>query len=149
MEILVKTFFKGQTYTLSKLSIDGKPLCDVLEDTVRDLPAECPYTPRGLECCCSQKIKHITAIPAGRYECDFTQSPRFGRKLLEVKNVPHFIGIRLHAGNKPTDTDGCLLPGENKVKGQVINSRIWENKLNELFEDAEKKGEKIFLTVER
>lgn len=149
MEILNKTYFRGSTYTLSHLYIDGMFMCDILEDVVRELPATCPNTPKGLECRCPEKIKGQTAIPAGRYECDFSYSPRFKRNLLEIKNVPHFIGIRLHAGNKDADTEGCLLPGENKVKGQVINSRAWETKLNSMFEEAKKKGEKIFITIER
>ena len=27
------------------------------------------------------------------------------------------------------DTTGCILPGLNKKKGQVIDSRIWEHRI--------------------
>ena len=55
----------------------------------------------------------------------------------EILNVPHFLGIRIHSGNTQHDTEGCLLVGENKVKGKVINSRNTYNKLIELLQDED------------
>jgi len=149
MEIKVKTFFAGANYTLSKLFIDGVYQCDTLEDVIRQLPATCPNTPHGIGCACPQKVWGKTAIPAGRYECDFVFSSKFNRKVIMLLNVPHFIGILIHMGNTEVDTEGCLLVGENKVVGQVINSVVTLNKLTPMFEAAHDRKEKIFITVER
>ena len=45
------------------------------------------------------------------------------------------------------DTAGCILLGENKVKGKVINSTPYEIKLVELMKDAIDRGEEITITV--
>ena len=47
MKLLLNRIFKGSEYTIGKLYIDGEWFCDTLEDTVRVLPDECPYTPNG------------------------------------------------------------------------------------------------------
>lgn len=108
MQINVRRTFKGPEYTIGKLYIDGHYLCDTLEDTVR---------PAGV------KIAGKTAIPAGTYRVKKTMSPRFKKILPEILNVPGFTGVRIHAGNLPKDTDGCLLLGLNKAKGAVLFSQ--------------------------
>ena len=107
MIVNVKRTFKGSEYTIGKLYIDGHYLCDTLEDTVRN----------------GVKIAGKTAIPAGTYKVKKTMSPRFKKVLPEILNVPGFTGVRIHAGNTAIDTDGCLLLGLNKKKGQVLESQ--------------------------
>ena len=51
-------------------------------------------------------------------------------------NVPSFEGIRIHAGNSSTDTEGCLLLGENKKVGMVLNSRATINKFYQIIKEA-------------
>jgi hypothetical protein len=65
-----------------------------------------------------------TAIPAGRYEIRLTHSNRFERTLPILCDVPGRQGIRLHPGNKPVDTLGCLLPGTDKAEGKVLQSVV-------------------------
>lgn len=108
MQINVRRTFKGPEYTIGKLYIDGHYLCDTLEDTVR---------PAGT------KIAGKTAIPVGTYRVKKTMSPRFKKILPEIMNVRGFTGVRIHAGNTAADTDGCLLLGLNKAKGQVLDSQ--------------------------
>ena len=52
MKLTLNRKFKGQTYTIGDLSIDGKFFCNTIEDAVRELPATCPDTPRGRSCTC-------------------------------------------------------------------------------------------------
>lgn len=112
MELILERIALKDTYTIGKLYIDGIYFCDTLEDKVRDI-----------------KIKGETAIPYGTYKGKITYSPRFKKLLPLILDVPNFSGIRIHSGNTENDTEGCILVGENKVIGKVINSRIIFNKL--------------------
>lgn len=63
-----------------------------------------------------------TAIPTGNYKIIVNLSPKFKRNLPRLIDVPGFDGILIHRGNTDKDTSGCILIGENKVVGKVINS---------------------------
>ena len=54
-------------------------------------------------------------IPNGIYDMDYTDSPRFKRKLYLIHNsdVSEKRGVRLHEGNYYTHSTACLLPGAN------------------------------------
>ena len=52
----------------------------------------------------------------------YPYAKQFNAKMPRLLNVKGFEGILIHAGNTQKDTDGCILVGINKVKGQVINS---------------------------
>lgn len=123
MELTLRRKFKGAAYTIGDLSLDGKFFCNTIEDAVRDLPAECPDTLRGKFCACKEKVYARTAIPAGEYKITLEYSPRFKRRLPYLHDVPHFLGILIHSGNTEEDSAGCIIVGENTVKGKVLNSR--------------------------
>ena len=55
-------------------------------------------------------------------------------------NVKSFAGVLIHAGNSHEDTDGCILLGQNKVTGKVINSKEFVNKLYPIIKNACQKG---------
>ena len=55
-------------------------------------------------------------------------------------DVPQFEGIRIHAGSYSKDTEGCILLGENKKVGMVLNSRVTINKFYPIIKDACSKG---------
>lgn len=134
MKLRVERRFLKPEYTIGRLEVDGKYFCDTLEDRVRDLSRE-------------KKIPGETAIPAGIYDVVVNISPRFKRKLPRLLNVPGFEGILIHRGNTPGDTAGCILVGENKAKGRVINSTPYELRLTEMIERAQSAGESITIEI--
>ena len=74
-------------------------------------------------------------------------SPKFGRLLPLIKNVPHFSGIRIHRGNIPKHSYGCILVGENKIKGKVINSTGYETMLVGMMQVAIARDEEIKIEI--
>lgn len=149
MKILVKRIAKLPKYTIGKMYIDGNYLCDTLEDPDRGLKQQ-----MSLEEIQSKKQYGDTAIPTGTYQVSMNVvSPKFkdrswakpwGGKIPRLQNVPGYTGVLIHVGNKPEDTLGCILVGENKVKGQVVNSTIAFNKLMKILTNTNK----IEITIE-
>ncbi|MFR9543412.1 MAG: DUF5675 family protein [Rikenellaceae bacterium] len=136
MKLLLKRKFKGEKYTIGDLFIDGEFFCNTIEDTVRELPATCPNTPKWKNCECKEKVYAETAIPAGTYKITMEYSKTFKRILPLLHNVQHFLGILIHSGNTEKHSAGCLIVGFNKVKGQVLDSRVTSDKLNEILSNA-------------
>lgn len=112
MKLTLNRKFKGQTYTIGDLSIDGKFFCNTIEDAVRELPATCPDTPRGRSCTCKEKVYSKTAIPAGTYKVTLQYSPKYKKKMPYLHDVPHFLGILIHSGNTEGDSAGCIIVGK-------------------------------------
>lgn len=135
MELKLLRKYSKPSYTIGHLYIDGKYFCDTLEDTVRDLVKE-------------KKVKGRTAIPAGRYRVILNWSQRFGKPLPLLLDVPHFEGIRIHAGNTAKDTEGCILVGRNTQPGTLTESKVTMQDLMQLLTSANNRGEEIWITVE-
>ena len=131
----------GESYTIGSLSIDGKKFCDTLEDRVRDLNKNGVFD--GDE----KKVCGETAIPYGTYDVVVDYSPKFKRELPRLQNVRHFEGILIHRGNTAEDSAGCILVGENKVKGKVINSTPYEKELVRILKEAQDRKEHITIKL--
>ena len=149
MEILVKRIAKKSKYTIGKMYIDGQYICDTLEDADRGLNQN-----MSLKEINSKKVYGETAIPTGTYKVDMnTVSPKFksrtwakpyGGKLPRLVLVPGYDGVLIHPGNKAEDTLGCILVGENKAVGQVLNSQVTFKKIMSILT----KGTNITITIE-
>ena len=129
MEIkLVRIAFK-ETYTIGKLYVDGKYVCDTIEDKDRGLDDS--MTANEI---LKRKVKGQTAIPTGHYNIDITYSPKYKRMMPLLLNVKGFSGIRIHSGNTSKDTEGCLIVGKNKQVGMVLESRDTYQRLFEMMQ---------------
>lgn len=141
MKLELERRFLGESYTIGSLSIDGKKFCDTLEDKVRDLNKNGVFD--GDE----KKVYGETAIPYGTYDVVVDYSPKFKRELPRLQNVRHFEGILIHRGNTAEDSAGCILVGENKVKGKVINSTPYEKELVRILKEAQGRKEPITIKI--
>ena len=153
MNVYLRRIAKRDTYTIGQLEIAGKRICDTLEDKDRGL------TDRQPEDVIKRiKVHGETAIPTGTYRVDMDSvSPRFGSvafykqvcggKLPRLVGVKGFVGVLVHAGNTAADTHGCILVGENKQVGTVLNSRDTFEHLYKLMAQARAKGEEITITI--
>jgi hypothetical protein len=83
---------KGADGTFGVLRFDGKVFCATLELPDRNNEV------------------NISCIPAGSYLCKRVDSPAFGRTF-EISGVSGRSHILFHAGNVPSDTQGCVLLG--------------------------------------
>lgn len=117
--------------TIGELSFDNEPLGYTLEDTVRK---------DGV------KVYGKTAIPAGKYEVVISFSNHFQKLLPLLLNVPGFEGVRIHSGNRPEDTEGCLLVGKEKGVDVVTDSRTAFNELMPKIEEA-LKSRKVYVSI--
>jgi hypothetical protein len=118
--------------TIGRLFLDGVFECYTLEDGIR-----------------TNKVYGETAIPAGAYEVTVDYSDHFGMELPHVLDVPKFEGIRIHPGNVPADTLGCILVGRNWQPGdeKISASRLAFAPLLSTIANAVKRGERVLLRV--
>lgn len=134
MNIQIIRLKQGTESTLSVVLVDGVQRCHVLEDQDRGLAVTMPKSQIA-----TVKVKGRTAIPTGRYKVIVTLSPRFGKPLPLLVNVPGFEGIRIHPGNYISDTDGCLLPGTKPDQDASGFWRVWNSReaFASLFRDIQ------------
>lgn len=113
--------------TLGKMFIDGEFFCYTLEDAIRP-----------------QKIKHKTAIQKGCYEVVYVPSPKYGRLMPKLLDVPNFEGILIHGGNTNRDTSGCILVAfkRNEEKGY-----IWSSASDAINKKIAKATDKVFIEI--
>lgn len=140
MEILLRRKTFTEKSTIGDLFINDKFYCNTLEDANRErfgMPV------------LSWKIKGLTCIPCGRYLVEETYSPRFKKFMLQIMGVPGFVGVRIHRGNKPEDTDGCPLLGFDGPAADWVSysTKAYDLAVPPILK-ALKAGEKVFITIE-
>ncbi len=122
--------------TIGDLTIEGEHQAYTCEDVIRlSHTSDCavhsaPAMPPA-PCNCGVvgvKVPGKTAIPAGMYRVIVNRSERFSRLaghdvfLPLLLDVPRFDGVRIHTGNRPEDTEGCVLVGLLREPGSVGQS---------------------------
>lgn len=158
MKILVERIFTCPTYTIGKLYVDGKYICDTLEDTDRGLTDN--MTVEEIK---KIKVQDETAIPLGTYNLTMNvKSPKYSNftkykwakkydgYLPRLENVKGYLGVLVHIGNLPGDSSACLLTGYNTEKGKVTNSTKAFTELMDVYlVPAKERKEKITITISK
>lgn len=166
INLLLKRIAKRDTYTIGKLYINGQYFCDTIEDKDRGINNKMLFISTGGSegywvTNTGGKIKKVyseTAIPTGTYKIDMnTKSNKYSNfnryswarpykgYLPRIESVPGFEGVLIHVGNTAKDSCGCILVGQNKVVGKVINSTITFYKLMDILTATD---EEIIITIE-
>ncbi len=129
MKIEVKRLYKKTGYTVGKMYVDDKYICDTLEDVDRGLRSD--MTENEIS---KKKIYGKTAIPSGEYRVTLNvTSPKFGSmpfykdvcdgRLPRLLCVPGFTGVLIHVGANAGNTEGCILVGYNKERGRLVDGK--------------------------
>lgn len=132
MRIEIERIDRNQSRTIGKLYVNGQFTCYTLEDRERSGP----------------KVPGETAIPSGTYRVVITESPRFGKPLPLLLDVPGFEGIRIHSGNTAADTEGCILVGLGRTSNGIVSSRVALGNLQHAIQRALDAGEEVKLTIQ-
>ena len=141
MNLTLKRLNLTPNYTEGELYVNGVYFCKTLEDTNRDLNKNGQFDNN------EKKVYGETCIHYGKYKVILSYSPKFKRELPEILEVPDFQGIRIHRGNKISDTLGCVLCGEKVKNGYLSNSTPYEIKLVELLKQANLRNEESFIEI--
>ena len=151
MKLKINRKWPKSGYVIGVFYVSGVRLCESLEDTDRGLLQNMPTGKIN-----QLKLKGKTAIPKGTYRVTLSVSPKFkdriwGKKygglVPEILNVNGFSGVRIHPGNRASDTDGCPLIGDNTAVGRLTNSTKRYYELMEKIMPAWQNGEEIVLEI--
>lgn len=152
MELLLERKYCKDKYTVGRLYIDGIFFSNTLEDKVRDTNKNGKFD-NG-----EHKIYGETAIPYGEYEITLdVVSPKFSKypfykevcngKLPRLLNVPNFDGVLIHCGSTADNSAGCILVGNNTIKGGLTDSKKVFKNLYSILNKANKNRDKIIVKI--
>ena len=111
--LVLKRIFQNDKYTIGKLYLNDTYLCDTLEPP---------------------KYVNHPCIDKGTYRIVYQYSNKFGRNMPFLLSVNGRVGIMIHPGNYPKDTQGCILVGLNLAKGSVSNSKQTFQNVNSIIQ---------------
>ena len=137
MKIIHNRKYFKKDYIIGTLTIEGTDFkCDTLEPAI----------------CLSQggdglAQKGYVAIPEGKYWVRMCMSGKFRGWRPYLMAVPGRSGIMIHEGNTPSDTRGCILVGENRERGKVLNSRDTLKRLMDYIYKAEEMREPVEIVI--
>ncbi len=153
MKIVLDRKWRKSEYTIGRLYINDEFFCNTLEDTDRELDQD-----MDLRVLRNKKIPNQTAIPTGVYEITLdVKSPKFSTYnfydkvcdgyLPRLLNVPGFTGILIHCGSNASHSSGCILVGDNTIKGGLTNSKSVFESLYNKMKIAKENNEKITIEI--
>ena len=162
MKLIHKRKYFKKNYIIGTLSIEGTDFkCDTLEPPTR--PAGLTHTPmlsaQPLGMLARARTsdfprvggelpqKGYYAIPEGSYWVRLCMSSKFRGWRPYLMAVPGRMGIMIHEGNTPSDTRGCILVGENRERGKVLNSRDTLKRLMDYIYKAEEMREPVKIDI--
>ena len=109
--------YRKNSYTIGKLYVNGSYVCNTLELHDSTYYGE-------------DFVLGKSAIPVGVYTlATCVWSPKFNGFRPRITDFKYSKNILIHEGNKPEDTEGCILVGNNLVTGMVLNSKATLEKL--------------------
>ena len=113
--------YRKDSYTIGKLYVNGSYVCNTLELHDSTYYGE-------------DFVLGKSAIPVGVYTlATSVWSPKFQDYRPRITDFRYSKNILIHEGNKPQDTEGCILVGNNLVTGMVLNSKATLKGLQELL----------------
>ena len=137
MKIILERKYFRKDYIIGTLGIEGTDFkCDTLEPPTR--------LSRGGD---GLAQKGCVAIPEGTYWVRLCMSGKFRGWRPYLMAVPGRSGIMIHEGNTPGDTRGCILVGENRERGKVLNSRDTLKRLMDYIYKAEEMREPVKIDI--
>lgn len=111
MHVVLERTWRVAGFTIGRMFINGTFFSNVVEDEDRHIHQFMQKSDIQ-----QRKIAGRTAIPYGQYRIVMDYSPRFKKAMPHIYDVPCFEGVRIHAGNKSADTEGCLILGFSDAK---------------------------------
>jgi len=152
MELILERFIKTEECTVGRLSIinrtfdeylgreDKEFICDTIEPPMKELGVNPHFCHR-----------HKSAMPPGRYPVVIMPSKVVDLCLPLIVGVPKLKSkdVRIQIGNSVEDIEVGLIPGAYRGDGQIVASRNMVFTLKRLIYEAKRRGEAVFLTVQK
>lgn len=132
--------------TTGVVKINGQFECFSLEDEDRGLDAS-----MSLIRIKSVKIWGKTCVPYGTYKVVKRMSPKFGKEMFYIENVPGYSGTMFHGGLTEEHTLGCPLLGK-QLSGFTITPGTSKPAVDAFYQKLDvawNKGEEITVTFEK
>lgn len=150
MNMVLERFDKESSYTLGHLYVlHDEPLMQCKD-------GEIVYVDRTYVCDClelkpknpkkSKRENGLCAVEPGKYLVLITKSFYWKRWLPQVM-AKGYGSVRFHPGNFPCHCFGGIIPGFNRRKGMVTNSRSALMKVMDLISAAIDRDESVYLTI--
>ena len=142
MEVLITRINFNEKWTEGKLFIDGRYICDTLEDRDRKL-----YDYMSVEEIMKNKVYDETCIPYGRYKLTIDYSNKFKKYLIRINNVKGFDGTRIHSLNTADESLGCCGVGKKTSDGWISESRKTYAIVHSIVQAELAKGNDVWLEI--